>query len=159
MPLPNINIPNELSEAASVAHEQRSTWAVVGGDDSSHRWPLLQGDSIGLDALTEWLEHIAIKHGFPMRIKQWTETGHRGKRAKLVFEVALWQSTHSQEPLVGVVEVARFTASSNRTVYRWAQEGLIPHVRIGRTVRFRMSDIRRSIAEYSKLKSDTVEAT
>jgi len=45
--------------------------------------------------------------------------------------------------LMTVSEVARSIRRTPGTVYRWAREGFIPHVRLGRSVLFRRRDIDR----------------
>ena len=44
-------------------------------------------------------------------------------------------------------EVAAYLKAGKRTVYRLAQEGEIPHSKLGRTWRFRRSDLDSWIAE------------
>ena len=45
------------------------------------------------------------------------------------------------EGWVGVRDIAEHLGISRRTLYNRMQEGLIPHVRIGRRVRFKLSEV------------------
>ncbi len=45
--------------------------------------------------------------------------------------------------LMTAEELARALRVSRSTVYRWAWEGVLPMVRLGRTVRFRRDDVLR----------------
>ena len=56
---------------------------------------------------------------------------------------AVKKETPDDEPLVKIDVVARYTGGSTRSVYRYVQKGLIPHIRIGHTLRFRMSAVKR----------------
>ena len=57
------------------------------------------------------------------------------------------QSTATEEGLVGVREAARFLAVSASTLYGWVWQRKIPFVKVGRAVRFEMSDLRKFIEE------------
>lgn len=46
-------------------------------------------------------------------------------------------------------ECAAYLALEVQTVYRLARRGALPHVRLGRTVRFRREDLDRYLAECS----------
>lgn len=47
----------------------------------------------------------------------------------------------SQETLLNVREVANFLRVNISTVYSWAQNGELPAIKIGRSWRFRQSDL------------------
>ena len=49
--------------------------------------------------------------------------------------------TLSESQLVSSVEVGSIMRVSARTVQRWARAGHIPHLRIGKTIRFRLRDV------------------
>lgn len=46
------------------------------------------------------------------------------------------------EPWIDTIELARRLVVSETTVRSYLQRGLLPHVRIGRLVRFRWHDVR-----------------
>jgi excisionase family DNA binding protein len=66
----------------------------------------------------------------------------RGYEAKL--------GSDSAEPLLKPEAVARLLACSPKTVYVWAASGLLPSVRLGRLVRFRLADVRRFIEAHAE---------
>jgi excisionase family DNA binding protein len=45
------------------------------------------------------------------------------------------------EPLISAVEAGRLLGIHPVTLLRWAREGRIPHVRLGRKVKFRISEL------------------
>jgi excisionase family DNA binding protein len=49
----------------------------------------------------------------------------------------------SLSPLLTAKEVAELLRCSKQAVYWWAETGVLPHVRIGRAVRFRRDDVER----------------
>jgi excisionase family DNA binding protein len=57
------------------------------------------------------------------------------------------QSMTTDEGLVDVREAARFLAVSASTLYGWVWQRKIPFVKVGRAVRFEMSDLRKFIEE------------
>lgn len=50
------------------------------------------------------------------------------------------------EPLLDVGEVARWLKVSPRTIYRWAELGYLPHVKLGNRLRF----TRRQVEDFIK---------
>lgn len=48
-------------------------------------------------------------------------------------------------------EVSELTRVSKSTIYRWAHQGLIPHSRLGSTIRFQESEIYKWIKKSSSL--------
>lgn len=61
--------------------------------------------------------------------------------------MSIW---HEQRHLAAD-EVAEGLGVSRRTVITWARHGLIPSVRIGRTIRFREDDLRRFLRGSSEV--------
>ena len=55
--------------------------------------------------------------------------------------------TSSSERFVRVRDIARHLDISEPTAYEWAQPGVIPSIKLGRSLRFRLSDIERALAE------------
>ena len=49
----------------------------------------------------------------------------------------------SPETLLNVQEVAEFLQMNAATIYNWAQEGRIPAIKLGRSWRFRRTDLER----------------
>jgi excisionase family DNA binding protein len=49
--------------------------------------------------------------------------------------------TFQFEPLISAVEAAGLLGIHPVTILRWAREGRIPHRRLGRKVKFRVSDL------------------
>lgn len=47
------------------------------------------------------------------------------------------------EPLLTAAEIAPLLRVSVATIYRWADDGSVPCVKIGKTIRFRRSEIER----------------
>ena len=47
----------------------------------------------------------------------------------------------NQDMLLNVKQVAQYLQLKQSTIYSWAQEGKIPAIKIGRTWRFRRSDL------------------
>jgi excisionase family DNA binding protein len=47
-------------------------------------------------------------------------------------------------------QIARATGCANATIYAWAQQGLIPHVRLGRCVRFNLRDVEAWLAQAAR---------
>ena len=63
--------------------------------------------------------------------------------------LAVGARTKSSEALMSAKEVAELLQLSAKGVYRMAQEGKIPHVRMGRNVRFRKEDVQAWLARKS----------
>jgi excisionase family DNA binding protein len=51
------------------------------------------------------------------------------------------QSTTESEGWVGQKEAAAHLKISRRTLYDWMQKGVIPHIRLGRGVRFKLREV------------------
>lgn len=45
------------------------------------------------------------------------------------------------EPLISAAEAAQLLGIHPVTILRWAREGRVPHVRLGRKVKFRVSEL------------------
>src|SRR5712671_269918 len=54
------------------------------------------------------------------------------------------------EQLLTVRQVAQFLGVCTATVYKWAAEGVLPHVRIVNVIRIRPEDLTRFVAERSR---------
>lgn len=50
------------------------------------------------------------------------------------------------EELVDAAEAARYLGLARKTVYTWAEQGRLPAYRIGRALRFRVSELKDYIA-------------
>ncbi len=51
----------------------------------------------------------------------------------------------TQERLLTATELADFLGLPRRSIYYWANKGLIPHVRVGRSLRFVPEKVRREL--------------
>ena len=60
------------------------------------------------------------------------------------------QGTTESEGWVGQTQVAEHLRISRRTLYDWMQKGIIPHVPLGRGVRFRLSDVDEAMKRRSR---------
>jgi excisionase family DNA binding protein len=47
-------------------------------------------------------------------------------------------------------QIAQATGCANSTIYLWVQQGYIPHVRLGRCVRFNLRDVQEWLAQAAK---------
>jgi excisionase family DNA binding protein len=56
--------------------------------------------------------------------------------------------------LLTVRELAEYVRVNPFTVYRWVEQNRIPHLRVGRTLRFRLQDIDEFMRERGHRKSD-----
>jgi excisionase family DNA binding protein len=56
--------------------------------------------------------------------------------------------------LLTVRELAEYVRVNPFTVYRWVAQNRIPHLRVGRTVRFRLEDIDEFMRERGHKKPD-----
>jgi excisionase family DNA binding protein len=55
-----------------------------------------------------------------------------------------------ENTLLNVKQVARYLQLKESTIYSWAQDGKIPAIKIGRTWRFRRSDLDSWLARHLK---------
>jgi hypothetical protein len=55
----------------------------------------------------------------------------------------LEERTRNREPLVTEIELSRYVKICRRQLYNWRMAGLIPYIKLGKAVRFRLSDIER----------------
>ena len=53
-----------------------------------------------------------------------------------------------QHGLVGVEHAAEFLGIQVSTMYVWCEQRRIPHIRIGRVLRFDLKDLNRWVAEH-----------
>jgi len=56
----------------------------------------------------------------------------------------------SQEALLNVKQVAEYLQLKESTIYSWAQDGKVPAIKIGRTWRFRRSDLDGWLQRHAK---------
>ena len=59
-----------------------------------------------------------------------------------------------QNVLLNVKQVAQYLQLKESTIYSWAQDGKIPAIKIGRTWRFRRSDLDAWLERHLKAESD-----
>jgi excisionase family DNA binding protein len=88
--------------------------------------------------LTEAVENIAttIIEIIDFKLKQVTDS----VKAPMPVPSGI-QRLSPEEGWVGIKETAEHLKISRRTLYNRMEEGLIPHVRIGRRVRFKLSRV------------------
>ena len=74
---------------------------------------------------------------------------HRSAQGSAVFTVVMPPSPlHGPgipEPLLTEKQVAAFLNVSTRHLYSWRMAGFIPHFKIGRAVRFRLSEVEKAL--------------
>ncbi len=63
----------------------------------------------------------------------------------------------SSETLLNVKQVAQYLQLKESTIYSWAQDGKIPAIKIGRTWRFRRSDLDSWLERHLKGEGEVVE--
>jgi excisionase family DNA binding protein len=56
--------------------------------------------------------------------------------------------------LLTVRELAAYVRVNPCTVYRWVEQNRIPHLRLGRTLRFRLDDINQFMRERGQRKPE-----
>lgn len=57
--------------------------------------------------------------------------------------------TNELSPLLTVQEAAEITRAAPSTIYRWAETGQLPSIKVGRLLRFRREDLVRWIDDLS----------
>jgi excisionase family DNA binding protein len=60
------------------------------------------------------------------------------------------QTKNKKDDLIKARAVATLFKIAPGTVYVWIRKGIIPAIRIGRTVRFRESVIQKALAEFER---------
>ena len=63
----------------------------------------------------------------------------------------------NEDKLLNVKQVAQYLQLKESTIYSWAQDGKIPAIKIGRTWRFRRSDLDSWLALHLKGSSELGE--
>ena len=63
-----------------------------------------------------------------------------------------------QNTLLNVKQVAKYLQLKESTIYSWAQDGKIPAIKIGRTWRFRQTDLDAWLERHLKGEDDLVES-
>ena len=63
----------------------------------------------------------------------------------------------NQDILLNVKQVAQYLQLKESTIYSWAQDGKIPAIKIGRTWRFRRSDLDTWLERHLKGEEDLAE--
>src|SRR5262245_13418299 len=95
-------------------------------------------NSVDVKSLGRAVESLAstIIELLESRLRQFAEEGklHRPDHQGT-------QPTSESESWVDQKGTAEHLQISRRTLYDWMQKGVIPHVRLGRSVRFRLSDV------------------
>lgn len=64
----------------------------------------------------------------------------------------------TQDTLLNVKQVAEYLQLKESTIYSWAQDGKIPAIKIGRTWRFRRSDLDAWLERHLQEETDSNEA-
>ncbi|MCD6520513.1 MAG: helix-turn-helix domain-containing protein [Anaerolineae bacterium] len=62
-----------------------------------------------------------------------------------------------QDTLLNVKQVAQYLQLKESTIYSWAQDGKIPAIKIGRTWRFRRSDLNAWLERHLKGEAEVKE--
>ena len=63
----------------------------------------------------------------------------------------------SQDALLNVKQVAEYLQLKESTIYSWAQDGKVPAIKIGRTWRFRRSDLDTWLERHLKGEDGLIE--
>mgnify|MGYP000602843826 CR=1 FL=1 len=63
----------------------------------------------------------------------------------------------TQDTLLNVKQVAGYLQLKESTIYSWAQDGKIPAIKIGRTWRFRRSDLDAWLERHLQEETDSGE--
>lgn len=63
-----------------------------------------------------------------------------------------------QNALLNVKQVAQYLQLKESTIYSWAQDGKIPAIKIGRTWRFRRSDLDIWLERHLKAEEESPKA-
>ncbi len=63
-----------------------------------------------------------------------------------------------QNALLNVKQVAQYLQLKESTIYSWAQDGKIPAIKIGRTWRFRRSDLDTWLERHLKAEEESSKA-
>ena len=63
-----------------------------------------------------------------------------------------------QNALLNVKQVAQYLQLKESTIYSWAQDGKIPAIKIGRTWRFRRSDLDTWLERHLKAEEESAKA-
>ncbi len=61
------------------------------------------------------------------------------------------ESAHPESEYLTKIEVAQLFQLSTRTIDSWITQGRLPYYRIGRTIRFRRSDIREYLDRHYRV--------
>ncbi len=61
------------------------------------------------------------------------------------------ESAHPESEYLTKIEVAQLFQLSTRTIDSWIAQGRLPYYRIGRTIRFRRSDIREYLDRHYRV--------
>ena len=62
----------------------------------------------------------------------------------------LERAPHSLDHLATTEDVAKLARVSKRTVQTWYYRRLIPGIKIGRLLRFRLADVQKALARYTR---------
>jgi excisionase family DNA binding protein len=65
----------------------------------------------------------------------------------------------NEDTLLNVKQVAQYLQLKESTIYSWAQDGKIPAIKIGRTWRFRRSDLDAWLQRHLKGSAELEETT
>jgi len=64
--------------------------------------------------------------------------------------MTLAETEHSLDHLATTEDVAKLARVSKRTVQAWYYRRLIPGLKIGRLLRFRLADVERALARFTR---------
>jgi excisionase family DNA binding protein len=60
------------------------------------------------------------------------------------------------EPLLTIDELSRLLKIKKSTIYHWTSAGFVPHIKVGRFVRFRVSEIEQWLRERKRVGRKTM---
>jgi len=104
-------------------------------------------NSVDANKLGQAVESLAstIIEIIESRLRQFNDEGKRHQPDEPTFLRAV-----GSEGWVDQKAAAEHLKISRRTLYDWMQKGVIPHVRLGRGVRFKLSDVDEAMKRRSR---------
>jgi excisionase family DNA binding protein len=146
-PLPGWS-PRDVAGRQLPAHDPGQPWE----PPAQARIPERPGlDSEGPGANTHGIDPTQVRGPFLEGLQARPEvTSHtRSEKPRLERNRGSGAILHDDDWLLTPDLVAELLACSAKAVYAWAARGLLPSVRLGRLVRFRLSDVRDFVARHA----------
>jgi excisionase family DNA binding protein len=109
--------------------------------------------SIGKRALRMGRSRLGVIHAWSLCFRR----AHC--RCSVLCTILVWTGgiDMTQDTLLNVKQVAGYLQLKESTIYSWAQDGKIPAIKIGRTWRFRRSDLDAWLERHLQEETDSDE--